>query len=105
RDEVRAPALHQVRTKTRMALRRRAVGAPPLTDPAAEHRRVVRLCGHYARRRACGLQRARDTLQRAAGAETGDPVIEAVAGEVGDDFLCGRALMHLGVRFVLELPA
>ena len=43
RDEVRAPALHQVRAEVRMALLRAAVGVARLRDAAAEHRRVVGL--------------------------------------------------------------
>ena len=42
-------------------------------------------------------------VERAAGAEAGDEVIELLALEVVDDLARGGALMHGGVGFVLEL--
>ena len=88
-----------------MAAARLAVGVARLRDAAAEHRRVVGLARDDARVGARLLQRARDALQRAAGAEARDPVVEPLAGEVGEDLLRRRARVHVGVGFVLELPA
>ena len=48
RDEVGAPALHQVRPELRMAGRGLAGGVARLADAAAEHRRVVGLGGDHA---------------------------------------------------------
>src|SRR5690606_31664681 len=83
----------------------RAVRRTPLPDPAAEHLRVVGPGGDDLRRQPGLLQRARDALQRAAGPETGNPIVEPLAGEVGDYLLRRRRGMHVGVRLVLELPA
>ena len=48
-------------------------------------------------------EHAGDALQRAAGAESGDPVVEALAFEVVEDLLGGRSGVEVGVGFVLEL--
>jgi hypothetical protein len=46
---------------------------------------------------------AGDAFERAAGAEAGDPVVEAVALEVAEDLLRCGAGVHVGVGFVGEL--
>ena len=48
-------------------------------------------------------QHARDTLQRAAGAVAGDPVVELRVLEVLDDLARRGARVHVGVGLVLEL--
>ena len=50
-------------------------------------------------------QHARDALQRAAGAEAGDAVVEPLAREGREDLRRGGARVHVGVGFVLELAA
>jgi hypothetical protein len=45
------------------------------------------------------------TLERAAGAEAGHPVVQALALEGGQDFLRRGARMHVGIGLVLELAA
>ena len=69
RNEVGAPALHQVRPEQRMALLRRAVGEALLANAAAENLRVVGLAHDDLRFRALLAQYARDAFQRAARAE------------------------------------
>src|SRR5262249_43120781 len=44
-----------------------------------------------------------NTLKRAAGPESGHPIVEPLALEVIDDFPSRRARVHVGIGFVLEL--
>src|SRR4051794_24551367 len=85
-----------------MACLRYAVCGPGHARQAGVGLRVVRLAHDDRGSRRTLLQHARNALERAAGAETRDPVVEAL-GEVIEDLDRGRARMDVGVRFVLEL--
>ena len=50
-------------------------------------------------------QHARHALERAARAVARDQVVEPLAREVVEDLRRRRARVHVGVGFVLELPA
>src|ERR1044071_5576095 len=84
-NEVRRPALHQVRAEERMAFRWRAVGATCLYHAAAQERRVVGLANNDLGLRPFLLQHARNALQRATGPHPGDPIIEPLAFEILED--------------------
>ena len=104
RDEIRAPALHRMRLEGRVRRGRRAVGVALLRHAAVEQRRIGRLADDDLRVRPLLGQHARDALERAAGAEAGDPVVEPLAGEIVDDLARGGARVHVGIGLVLELP-
>ncbi len=104
-NEVRAPALHQVRTEERMAPRRRTVGPARLRDAAAEELRVVGLAHDDLGLRPLLAQHARDALQCATRAEPRDPVIELLALEGFENLWRRGARVHVGIGLVLELPA
>ncbi len=104
-NEVRAPALHQVGAEQRMAVDRRAVGEAFLLDAAAEYWRIVRLANDDLGIGALFLQHARDAFQRAAGTESGDPVIEPLTLEIVKNLRCRSPRMRIGVRLVFELAA
>src|SRR6266568_2274976 len=45
-----------------------------------------------------------DTLERAAGSETRNPIVQPLSSEIVDDLSRRRARVVVGVCFVLELP-
>jgi hypothetical protein len=76
---------------------RRAVLVPLLLNPARKHRRIVRLADHDLRFRPFLGQHARHALQRAAGAESRDPVVQPLARESPAESLapwCASACRH-----------
>src|SRR5258708_800717 len=79
------PALHRVRLEAGMAGRSRAVGVAGLRQPAAEQWCFGRLADDDPGVRPLLAQDPRDALQGAARAVAGDPVVEPLAGEVGED--------------------
>ena len=104
RDVVRRPALHRVRLERRDAdSERRAVLAPLLRNAGGQHRRLVRLAHDDLGVRHLLAQHAADALERAAGAEAGDPIIELLALEIVDDLARRGARMVFRVGLVLEL--
>jgi hypothetical protein len=102
-DEVGADALDRVGPGHRVAAARQAVLGPRLLDAAGEDRRVVGLDDDDPGPRGSRLEHAGDALERAAGAEAGDPVVEPELGEVLQDLDRRRARVDLGVGLVLEL--
>src|SRR5688572_6432397 len=94
-----------MRAESRVARRGRAVGTARLRYPAAEHGGVVGLGNDDLGCRAGLLQHTRHAVERAARAESRDPVVEPLAREVGEDLLRRGARMNISIRFVLELPA
>ena len=82
---------------------RRAVRVALLSGSAREHGRVGGLADHDLRCRPLLGEHTRNALERAAGAEAGDPVIEPLAGEVGEDLGRRGPRVHVGVGLVLEL--
>ena len=97
RNEIRGPALHQVRAEVRMT------ALAWLGDAAADQLRVVRLAHDDLNFGALLLEHPRDAFQRAAGAIAGDPIVQALSIECRDDFRGRRPGMHIGVGFVFEL--
>ena len=85
-----------------MRLGRRAVVVALLHLTAGEHRRFGGLAQHDLRVRHFLLKHAPDALQRAAGAESGHPVVELLL-EIADDLARGGAGVHVGIGLVLEL--
>src|SRR5690606_23264702 len=104
-DEVRRPALHQMRPEVRVAAGRRAVRVPRLRNAAAYSLRVVRLTHHDLRGRAFLAQHARHALECAARAETRDEVVEPLAAERFENLRRRRTRVDVGIRLVLELAA
>src|SRR5690606_10087006 len=76
RNEIRRPALHEMRTKLRMAAQRRAVDGAWLSDAAAKHRRVVGLGSDDLGCRARLPQHTGDAVDRSASAKSRNPVVE-----------------------------
>jgi hypothetical protein len=76
-----------------------------LHDATGQHRRVVGLGGDDARLRRALTQHAGHALERAAGAETADEVVQGTFREVGQDLLRRGRGMSVGIGFVGELPA
>ena len=105
RDEVGAPALHQVRAEIRMALARVAQGIPRLRYTTAEHGGVVGLGRDNPYARVGRLEAPCNTQQRAAGSEPAHESMQWLALEVGEYLLRRRALVNLGIRLVFELAA
>src|SRR4051812_4561711 len=92
-----------MRLPRRMPLGWRPVGIAILRRLAREHRSVGGLAHDDLRLWTLLCQHARYALQRSAGAESGDEVVQAIALEVVDDLARGGARMEIGVRLVLEL--
>ncbi|MNF86665.1 hypothetical protein D3C84_691100 [compost metagenome] len=102
-NEIRGPALHQVRAERRVAVQRPALGIAQLGDAAAQQRRIVRFADHDAGRRAALAQHPRGALERAAGAVAADEIVERRIGEGLEDLQGGAAAMGVGIGLVLEL--
>src|SRR2546423_7432516 len=94
-----------MRTKARMALERLACCIASLRNPAAEHLCVIRLGRDNFRLGSKLSQHSRNAFEGSTGTEARDPVIEALTGEVREDLPRGRSRVHVGVGFILELPA
>ena len=105
RDEVGAPALHQVGAEQRMAGARRAIGSARLARCRCRAPASCRARPQHADARIGGLEATRHAQQRAAGAETGDEGVDPLAREVSQDLLRRRARVHLGIGLVVELAA
>ena len=82
---------------------RRAVIAALLRGAAGQHRRVLRFADDDLGIRPLLREDPRNSFERAAGAEAGDPVVEALPGKIVDDLARGGARMHVGIGLVLEL--
>src|SRR6185312_834923 len=102
-DEVWRPALHRMRLESRVRRRRRAIQFAGLLYPAAEQLRVFGFANDDLRIGHLLRQHPRYTLQRAASAVSGHPIVEPVAHEILDDLARRRAGMNVGVGLVLEL--
>src|SRR5258706_16176915 len=92
-----------MRIPRRMALGRRAIGVSVLFCTAREHRRIGGLAHDDFRLRTFLPKPAAHTLERAACAEAGDPIVETLAGEIIDDLSGPRFRVEIRVRLVLEL--
>src|SRR5688500_15944240 len=77
---------------------------PLLLRAAGEHRRVSGLTHDHLRLGALLLEHAPDSLERAARADPGHPIIETLTGEIVHDLARRRARVKVGVGLVLELP-
>src|SRR4030088_3085868 len=82
-----------------------AVGVAGLREAARDHGGGVGFAEDDLGFGALFGQGAGDAFEGAAGAEAGDPVVEAVAFEVAEDLLRGGAGVEIGVGFVGELAS
>jgi hypothetical protein len=105
RYEVRRPTLNQVRAEAGVAVDGRTVWMTLLWYSTGEHRGVVGLADDDFRVGTLFLQQSSHAFQRAPGSEPRDPVVEALAVEVLENFGGCRSGVHIGVGFVLELSA
>ena len=103
RNEIRAPALHQVRAKQWVAFLGRAVIESFLRDAAAQNLRIVGFTNDNPGFRAPFLENPRHTFERTPCAETRHPIVELAVNESLENFRGGRARMRVGIGFVFEL--
>ena len=103
-NEIRSPALHRMRLECRMRHRGGTVGIALLCDAAAQQLRLFRFADDDLGLGPLFRQHARDALERAAGAISGDPIVQRLAFEIVDDFAGGGAGVNVGIGFILELP-
>src|SRR5262249_39230219 len=105
RDEVRCPALHEMRAEERMAFRWRAVGAACLPDATAQNRRIVRLANNNLRFRSFLLQHPCNALERAARAHARNPIAEAASFEILENFdRCCPDPRNLPKKWIESIP-
>ncbi len=81
----------------------RAVGVVRLGLAAGEHGGDVGFADDDFGLGAFFGEDAGDPFEGAAGAEAGDPIVEAIAFEVAEDLLGGGLRVKVGVGFVGEL--
>src|SRR6516165_2540002 len=103
RNKIGRPTLHRMRFEYRMRCRGRAIRVALLGDSAAEERRILRLAYNDLGFRTLFCQDPCNTLERAAGAITGDPVIKRLPAKIGNDLARRRARMHIRISLILEL--
>ncbi len=102
-DEVRAPTLLGMRLPGGMAGGGGSIGIAGLLDAARQHRSVIGFADDDFSVGALFGEDAGDAFEGSSGAEAGDPVVEALAGEIVEDLAGGGAGVHVGVGFVFKL--
>ena len=102
-NEVGTPALLGVRRPGGMAGGGGSVEVVGLGEAAGDHGSGVGFAEDDFGVGALVGEDAGDAFQGSPGAEAGDPVVEAVAFEVAENFLRGGAGVEVGVGFVGEL--
>src|SRR5215469_2764306 len=80
-------------------------GIPQRRDAAAEHLCVIWFGRDDLRLRSKVFQDPRNAFEGSTSTEACHPVIESLASEVREDLLRGGPRVHIGVGFILELPA